>query len=142
MQDHHEQSIELLHQFHAMDEQAKHTFWGYLGCELVAISKQEVVVHLDVQPHHLNMLGMVNGGVTSSLIDNTMGMLTLAAKPELSMVTTHLNIHYVAPLYQELLIVRANMLHDGNRSMTCYAAVTNEQGEVGAIGTGTFRAKR
>lgn len=141
MQDHHKESTELFRRFQAMNDQAQHTFWGYLGCELVSISEDEAVVKLDVQSHHLNMLGIVNGGVTSSLIDNTMGMLTMAAKPEVWMVTTHLNIHYVSPLNRGIIIVRASLIHAGTRTLTCYAEVTDEQGRVGTIGMGTFRAK-
>ena len=136
------QAEEMLQRVQAMEEQARDTFWGYLGGELKSLDEHEAVVTLEVKPHHLNMMGIVHGGVTSSLLDNTMGMVAMAARPHLTMVTSHLNIHFVAPLTEGTLHVRAHVIHGGSKTLTCYAEVTDEQGNIGSVGTGTFRAKR
>ncbi|MCG7407400.1 PaaI family thioesterase [Paenibacillus sp. ACRRX] len=126
----------------AMEKQAQATFWGHLGCEIVSLTDEEAIVRIAIKPHHLNMMGIVHGGVTSSLIDNAMGLITNAARPDTPMVTSNLNLHFVAPLTGEVLEARAHIIHETTRSLTCYATVTDEFGQVGSIGTGTFRAKR
>lgn len=138
----HSSHVDMLSQLRAMEELAKTTFWGYLGCELVELNEHEAVVKLDVKPHHLNMLGIVHGGVTSALLDNTMGLVAIAARPNLEIVTSNLNIHYVSPLNGGTLEVRAQIIHASKKTLTCYGTVTDGDGQVGTIGTGTFRAKR
>ncbi len=81
-----------------LSEAAKHTFWDYLGCSLESLSDNKVVVTLDIKPHHLNLMGIVHGGVTSSLLDNAMGIAVMAARPNDQCVTTNLNVHFVSPL--------------------------------------------
>ena len=142
MQDSNLKATNMVAKIQEIEEQAKETFWGYLGCKLVELNEQEAIVSMEVKPHHLNMMGLVNGGVTASLVDNTMGMVAVAARPEYSMVTSDLNLNYVTPFTEGTLFVKAHIVHADNRSLTCYATVSDEQGRIGTIGTGTFRAKR
>ncbi|MCR8845536.1 PaaI family thioesterase [Paenibacillus sp. SC116] len=123
----------------AFEEKAESSFWGFLGCKVVSITADETVISLEVGPHHMNMLGIVNGGVSSSLLDNSMGMMAGALRPEYNMVTSNLNIHFVAPLKGPVIMTHAKVLHGSKRTLTCYAEVREADGTVGAIGTATFR---
>ncbi|WP_225445428.1 PaaI family thioesterase [Paenibacillus arenosi] len=123
----------------ALEEKAESTFWGFLGCKVVSITAEETVIGLEVGPHHMNMLGIVNGGVSSSLLDNSMGMMAGALRPDYNMVTSNLNIHFVAPLKGPVITTHAKVLHSSKRTLTCYAEVREADGTVGAIGTATFR---
>ncbi|MCM3337409.1 PaaI family thioesterase [Paenibacillus sp. MER TA 81-3] len=122
-------------------EQAQASFWGYLGCELVRVDEHEAVVRLKVEQHHLNMMGMVHGGVLSSLLDNTMGIAAAAVRPHENVVTSNLNVHFVHPLKSGTLEVRAHVVSATKRMLTLYGTVTDEQGRLGTMGTGTFVAK-
>ncbi|WP_068774727.1 PaaI family thioesterase [Paenibacillus sp. FJAT-26967] len=130
----------LLHpRYQEMIDQAKDTFWDYLGCELVEASTEKVVIRLDAQQHHLNLIGIVHGGVTSSLLDNAMGIVLMLARPDEKIVTTNLNVQFVAPMQPGELIVTAELVHQTRKMLTASGRVTDGQGRLGTLGTGTFR---
>lgn len=125
--------------FAQLKEAAEHTFWGYLGCVLDRIDERQVVVSLTILPHHLNLLGILHGGVHATLIDSAMGIAAMAARPNESVVTTNLNMHYVAPVSEGKITVTANLMHMSRKMITTQGEVRTEDGELCAFGTGTFR---
>ncbi|MFC0214643.1 PaaI family thioesterase [Paenibacillus chartarius] len=124
-----------------MGEAAEPTFWGYLGCRFVSAEQDgsRVVIGLDIQPHHLNMLGIIHGGVLSSLLDNAMGIAVMLARPDSKVVTTNLNVHFVSSLRGGKLTVSAEIVHQSRRMITATGSVYGEAGQLTAMGTGTFR---
>lgn len=125
----------------AMTKAAEPTFWGYLGCKMESASEKEVVITLDAQPHHMNMMGIVHGGVLSSLMDNAMGIAVMLDRPGESTVTSNLNVHFVTPAREGRLTVKANIVHRTRRSVTTESRITDGSGELVAISTGSFRVK-
>ncbi|MFC7679126.1 PaaI family thioesterase [Paenibacillus sp. GCM10028914] len=125
----------------AMSKAAEPTFWGYLGCEMESASEEAVIITLDTQPHHMNMMGIVHGGVLSSLMDNAMGIAVMMERPGESTVTSNLNVHFLTPAKEGRLTVKANIMHRTRRSMTTESRITHENGELVAISTGSFRVK-
>ncbi|KKO52675.1 PaaI family thioesterase [Paenibacillus sp. DMB20] len=125
----------------AMTKAAEPTFWGYLGCQMESAGEEEIVVTLDAQPHHLNMMGIVHGGVLSSLMDNAMGIAVMLKRPGESTVTSNLNVHFVMPAKEGKLTVRAHIVHETRRSVTTESRITDGNGELVAISTGSFRVK-
>lgn len=125
----------------AMSKAAEPTFWGYLGCQMESASREEVVVTLDAQPHHMNMMGIVHGGVLSSLMDNAMGIAVMLERPGESTVTSNLNVHFLTPAREGKLTVKANIVHRTRRSVTVESRITQENDELVAISTGSFRVK-
>ncbi|UHA75055.1 PaaI family thioesterase [Paenibacillus sp. 481] len=122
-----------------LQERARGTFWDYIGCKIVEASPAKVVLKLDAQPHHLNVIGIVHGGVLASLLDNAMGLATMLLRPNESTVTSNLNINFVAPLKADELIVTVEVIHQSRRTLTCTGRVESSSGTLGTIGTGTFR---
>ncbi|MCM3129083.1 MULTISPECIES: PaaI family thioesterase [unclassified Paenibacillus] len=120
---------------------AESTFWGYLGCKLEHAGSDEVVVSLDPLPHHLNLMGIVHGGVLSSLLDNTMGVAVMLKYPNRPSVTSNLNVHFVMPAKQEYLTVTGKIVHETGRSITAESRITNSRGELIALSTASFRLK-
>ena len=118
---------------------AKGTFWDYVGCEVVEINDKYVVVSLDILPHHLNLIGILHGGVHATLIDSTMGFIAMLARPEHSVVTVNLNLNYVAPIEKGKVLVTAEIVHASRKLITTQAFARREDGELLALGTGTFR---
>jgi uncharacterized protein (TIGR00369 family) len=118
---------------------AEPTFWGFLGCEFVSLQDQIITIALDAKPHHLNPIGIVHGGVLSSLLDNAMGIVVMMARPEEKVVTTNLNVNFVAPLYEGRLLVTAELVHQSRKMITAQGRVLDREGNLGTIGTGTFR---
>lgn len=126
-------------QFEKLFEQARGTFWEYLGCEMVSASSERVVLKLDAGLHHLNSIGIVHGGVVSSLLDNAMGLVTMLARPGQNTVTSNLNVHFVAPLHAGELRVTADIAHETRRTITCTGQVFGRDGQLGSLATATFR---
>lgn len=124
-----------------MTKMAEPTFWGYLGCKIESASAEKVVVTLDAKSHHMNMMGIVHGGVLSSLMDNAMGIAVMLLRPGESTVTSNLNVHFVMPAREGRLFVTAHIVHQTHRSVTTESRITNERGELVALSTGSFRVK-
>lgn len=136
MDDGNDQLIRKLQQLAAA---AESTFWGFLGCEFVALKDGIITIALEAKPHHLNPIGMVHGGVTSSLLDTAMGIIAMIARPEEKVVTTNLNVHFVSPLYAGRLLVTAELVHQSRKMITAQGRVEDREGNLGTMGTGTFR---
>ncbi|WP_249435876.1 PaaI family thioesterase [Paenibacillus sp. Marseille-Q4541] len=123
----------------SMTKAAEPTFWGYLGCELTEIKEDEIIVTLQPEPHHLNLMGIVHGGVLSSLMDNAMGIAVMVRRPGESSVTSNLNVHFVKPAKNGPLTVTAKIVHETGRSLTTESRIVDRDQELVALGTGSFR---
>jgi len=125
--------------FKHLEDRAKGTFWDYLGCKLHSLEANKVVISLEIKPHHLNPIGIVHGGVSSTMLDNAMGISALLTRPGEKMVTSNLNVHFVAPLKLGTIYATAEVVHQTRKSLTVTGSVTDEQGQLGTYGTGSFR---
>ncbi len=96
-------------------------------------------VALDVRAVHLNRLGYVHGGVTSTLVDAAFGV---ACRREwgasVRVVTVELSVHYLRPGKGTRLEARYAIEHAGRRIMHVRGQVTNEEGVVVASGSGVL----
>ncbi|MDR9855364.1 PaaI family thioesterase [Paenibacillus sp. VCA1] len=122
-----------------LERAAKNTFWDFIGCETVEVSDKKVVVAFDILPHHLNLIGILHGGMHASVIDSAMGIVVMLARPEASVVTVGLNMNYVAPVSEGRVLVTAELIHSSRKLMTAQAFAHKENGDLLAFGTGTFR---
>jgi uncharacterized protein (TIGR00369 family) len=120
-------------------KQAETTFWGLVGCEFEELTERQITVSLDIQPHHLNLIGILHGGVHATMIDSAMGLMAMIARPQESVLTTNLNLNYVAPIGEGKILVTAEILHMSRKMVTTQASARTENGDLLAFGTGTFR---
>ncbi|WNQ13056.1 PaaI family thioesterase [Paenibacillus aurantius] len=118
---------------------AEGTFWDFIGCQIGECHREKVVVTLGIQPHHLNLIGILHGGVHAAMIDSAMGIAAMASRPQETVVTTNLHLHYVAPVRQGTVTVTAEIVHSSRRMIHAEARACNDGGELLAFGTGTFR---
>lgn len=121
------------------EEAAIGTLWDYLGYRMESVREHEVVVSLDIEPHHLNLIGILHGGAHAAMIDSAMGMIAMMARPEADTVTVNLNLNYVAPIKQGRVMVTAHIVHQSRKMITTQAFARKEDGDLLAMGTGTFR---
>lgn len=126
-------------QFERMLEQAQHTFWGYLGCELVELDEHKIILTLDVQEHHLNFIGILHGGVHTSLLDSAMGLMAMAARPGSDVVTSGLNMHFTAPAGKGKVTAIAEIVHMSARTITTKGSLMNENNILCSMATASFR---
>lgn len=120
-------------------ERAQKTFWGLLGCEVVQADGRKATICLDVVPKHLNLLGIVHGGVLMSLMDNAMGLNVMMAETNGKAVTATMNTHFLASSKGGLLLCESEMLHRTSRTLTLEARVKDEDGKLLAWGSGSYR---
>ncbi|CAM2887443.1 PaaI family thioesterase [Paenibacillus sediminis] len=114
-------------------------FWGLLGCRLISSDEKNVTIGLTTNRTHWNSMGIVHGGVLSSLMDQAMGMLAIKVRDGMPAVTTNLNVHFLAPMEQGELTATARVIHETNRTITLQAEVRDADGVLGSVATGTFR---
>ncbi|CAH1217708.1 hypothetical protein PAECIP111893_04295 [Paenibacillus plantiphilus] len=122
-----------------LGEDAKSTFWGFVGCEAVRAEKGKAVICLEVQPHHLNLFGLVHGGVIATLIDNAMGLVVVQACPDEKTVTAQMNINYLKSESKGVVTCEAELIHRSHRTLTLQSSVFGDDGELLAWGSGSFR---
>ncbi|WP_424768713.1 PaaI family thioesterase [Paenibacillus sp. sgz302251] len=120
-------------------ERAQATFWGLLGCEIVQASRSKATICLDTAPQHMNLLGIVHGGVLMSLLDNAMGLVVMLASEEGRGVTANLNTQFLASSKGGLLLCEAELLHRTDRTLTLQAQVKDDNGKLLAWGSGAYR---
>lgn len=125
-----------------MVEDGDGRFWGFLGCRYIKGNKQEVQIALTAGEHHTNSMGIIHGGVLTSLMDQAMGMVATAAMEVDSCVTTNLNVHFLAPMSQGELVVTSTVLHQAGRSITTQSEVRDASGTLGCMATATFRVAK
>lgn len=86
-----------------------------------------------------NNLDIVHGGITATLLDTTMGSLANFLLPEgFGAVTNQINIHYIAPGIGGELHCKAEMVHQGSKTMVVEGTVYRDDGRKIAFSTGTF----
>jgi uncharacterized protein (TIGR00369 family) len=120
-------------------EAAKSTFWGHVGCEVVRAEAGKTVISLHVQPHHLNLMGIVHGGVVTTLLDNAMGLAVMLLHPSGKTVTAQMNVHFLKSASGGMLTCEADLIHESRRTLTLQGRVIDEDGELLAWGSGSFR---
>lgn len=123
-------------------KKSEQLYWGLLGCRLIASEQDYITIGLTATPQHLNHMHIVHGGVQMSMMDQVMGMLSMAIQDGQPCVTTNMNTHFVESMKEGELFATAKILHLSGRTVTLQAEVSNEQGVVGAISTATFIATR
>ena len=114
------------------------TFSRHIGSKVETVEPGRAVCHIDVEDIHLNGNGTLHGGVYASLLDNAMG-LAVAALVGLRTATIGLDVHFLGAVREGRIICSAEVVHRTRRIATVEAKVRHGEGELVAMGTGTFR---
>lgn len=122
-----------------LQQLAKGTFWELLGCRVESVEQGIVKVSLHVEDHHLNTIGILHGGVHASLLDNTMGIAAMMARPEEKVVTTNLNLHYLSPLSKGVVTVTGTIVHQTRKIITTQGEIHDEAGRLGSWCSASYR---
>ena len=97
----------------------------------------EITIPLtDISNNNKNFL---HGGVTATIMDETMASLAHRLLPEgYSVVTTQLNINYLSPGVGDYVTCQSRMEHKGSKTMILSADVFRSDGQKIAHATGSF----
>ena len=114
------------------------TFSRHIGAKVEEVEPGRSVVYIDVEDTHLNGTGTLHGGVYASLIDNAMGLSVLALVG-VRTATIQMNVHFLGAVSEGRIICESEVVHHTRRTATAEAKVRDTDGNLVAIGTGTFR---
>jgi uncharacterized protein (TIGR00369 family) len=106
---------------------------------VVKAEDNKSTICLEVQPHHLNLLQLVHGGVLASLLDNAMGLVVIQACPGEKTVTAQMNIHYLKSAGHGVLTCEAELIHRSQRTLILEGRLFGDDGELLAWGSGSYR---
>lgn len=116
-----------------------------VGYRLVEWSEGLAVAELDIGPQHLNIGGVVHGGVLMSLIDTACGYAGCFAPEPIQRpraVTLSLTTSFMVPVTRGVVKAVGRMRRGGSRTFFCDAEVYSGPDTVVAIGHGTFQYRR
>lgn len=96
-------------------------------------------ITIPIHPIVNNNLNIIHGGITATVIDTAMGSLANYNLPEgFGAVTNQLNIHYIAPGVGETLRCKAEIIHQGTKTIVISGEAYRSDGKKIAYATGTF----
>lgn len=118
---------------------ARSTFHRSFGMEVDEATRGEVVLGWEAREEHLNLQGLVHGGVLATLLDTAMGLAVRSAlEPGRRHVTIEMGIHYLRAAHPGRLRARGRVARVGREIAFADADVVDGQDRVLARATGTF----
>jgi uncharacterized protein (TIGR00369 family) len=103
------------------------------------ISNKTCEVTIPINSYINNSLNIVHGGVTATLLDSAMGNLANSLLPEgFTAVTSQLNVHYISIGKGDYLNCKAEVSHQGSKTLLITGDVFRSDGKKIAHATGTF----
>ena len=110
-----------------------------LGLDPQGFDGDEYVIELLLKPRHLNVGGIVHGGVLCSLLDTTMARsFFMAFGEELSAVTLEMKINFLSSAKTGTLTARAKVINRTKRTAFVEGRVENEDGRMVAKASATM----
>ncbi|MCK7548780.1 PaaI family thioesterase [Marinobacter koreensis] len=119
-------------------------FHNLLGYRQVSWEESEAVIALDLQPKHLNLGGVIHGGVLTSLLDIAMAEAgTYCPYPGRmrKAITLSLTTTFTGQCSGGMIRVTGRKRAGGTRIFNSTGEVHDEQGNLLAIAEGTFRIR-
>jgi len=114
------------------------TFSRYIGAKVAEVEAGRADLYMDVEDSHLNGAGSLHGGVYASLIDTAMGLSVLALVG-VRAATIQMDVHFLGAVSEGRITCRSEVVHRTRRTATTEAKVHDAEGNLVAMGTGTFR---
>jgi len=111
-----------------------------LGFRLIGVHLGQAVFELEPGEHHYNPIGMVHGGVASTVLDSAMGCAVHSTLPAgTGYSTVELKINFIRPLSTDTgkVLCEARVIHAGGRIATAEGKLVDKDGKLYAHGTTT-----
>jgi uncharacterized protein (TIGR00369 family) len=98
-----------------------------------------VSVAMDVEDHHVNLQGLVHGGMLAILADTACGLaIRSAIEPGRLHITTDLDVHYLSPARPGRLVGHGSAVKVGRSLAFAEASVEDDAGKLLAKAQGRF----
>jgi uncharacterized protein (TIGR00369 family) len=106
-------------------------FHVWAGMDVVEASAGEVTIVMDVRDLHVNLQGLVHGGMLAVLADTACGLsIRSAMEPGRLHVTTDLDIHYLSPAEPGRLFGRGKAIKVGRTLAFAEASIDDGEGRL------------
>jgi uncharacterized protein (TIGR00369 family) len=117
-------------------------FHTWAGIEVVEASAGEVTVAMDVLDRHVNLQGLVHGGMIAILADTACGLSIRSAMEAGRLhVTTDMDIHYLAPARPGRLFGRGKAIRVGHSLAGAEASIEDAAGTLLARAQSRFSVR-
>jgi uncharacterized protein (TIGR00369 family) len=104
-------------------------FHTWAGIEVLAAAPGEVTVGMTVTERHVNLQGLVHGGMLAILADTACGLaIRSAIEPGRLHITTDLDIHYLSPARPGTLLGRGRAIKVGRSLAFAEASIEDADG--------------
>ncbi|MGZ4133223.1 MAG: PaaI family thioesterase [Actinomycetota bacterium] len=121
------------------DRVASSPFHHGFGMEVAAASRGEVRLRWEARDEHLNLQGLIHGGVLATLADTAMGLAVRSAmQPGRRHVTIELGVHYLRPARPGALEAVGRAVRVGTQVAYAEADVLDGEGRLLARANGTY----
>ena len=118
----------------------KDKFCMFIGIELTEVSEGHAKAKMDIKEHHLNGVGIVQGGAIFTLAD--LAFAAASNSHGTVAVGINTNISYVTAVSGGTLYAEAREISRNHKIGTYTVDVTNEKGEMIAIFQGMVYRKK
>ena len=110
-------------------------FDGHYGLEILAASDEEVRARVVVQDHHLQVAGLVHGGVFASMAEAMTSMATHLAVREQGKAAQGLSnqTSFLRPILQGTVHATARRRHRGRTTWVWEVDITDDEGRLCAL---------
>ena len=106
-------------------------FHPWAGIEVVEARPGEVTVAMPVDDRHVNLQGLVHGGMLAILADTACGLsIRTAMEPGRLHITTDLDIHYLSPARPGTLYGRGRAVKVGRTLAFAEASIEDAEGRL------------
>ena len=113
------------------DRLAASSFHTWAGMEVVEASVGEVTVAMDVFDRHVNLQGLVHGGMLAILADTACGLSIRSAMETGRLhITTDIDIHYLAAASPGRLLGRGKAVRVGRSLAFAEASIEDAEGNL------------
>jgi uncharacterized protein (TIGR00369 family) len=114
-------------------------FHTWAGVEVVAATPGTVTVAMDVEERHVNLQGLVHGGMLAILADTACGLaIRSAIEPGRLHVTTDLDVHFLSPARPGRLVGHGSAVKIGRSLAFAESSVEDADGRLLAKAQGRF----
>lgn len=117
-------------------------FDQFLGLQYERINESQIKIHLPLQPLFFNSLGVVHGGIISSLADVAMcNVLEGDAHGVQRVVTVDLKVSFLSPAKGEFLLADARVYQQRERLIHSECLIYNDQNTLVSKANGILYVK-
>lgn len=111
---------------------------AHLGVKVVHCGSGKAHMRLPVQQELMQDAGVLQGGITATLMDITMAWAVLSTIHPKRAPTLDLQVSYLRPIFKEMIECEAVVVRAGRTVVHARAEVKSESGALAATGTGNF----